>query len=290
MNEAIAVMLKNYGPIRNVQDEENALKEIIQQITLLGLHRGGFFENASFYGGTALRMLYGLDRFSEDLDFCLLKPDREFSFRPYLQSIIDELARFGFLSKVEEKRCGPDAAIGSAFIKQNTHQALLKIDRRGRRLPKDQILKVKLEVDKDNPTGAKRALKLVKLPVPFMVGTLSESSLFAGKLHALVARSYLNRVKGRDYYDFLFYMARRTPVNMGYLEAKLRDSGHFTAPDPLGKEVFVKILKRKFNTVDFEKAKSDVKPFIKMSQLASLADWSRELFCAMADGLEPETD
>ncbi len=106
MNDAVAAMLKQYGPIKTAADEENALKEIIQHIALLGLHRGGFFKYAAFYGGTALRILYGLDRFSEDLDFCLFQPDLDFTFGPLLVHVRDELERFGFKADVSEKRKG----------------------------------------------------------------------------------------------------------------------------------------------------------------------------------------
>jgi len=286
MNDAITAMLKQYGPLNGPEDEDNALKEIIQQITLLGLHRGKFFDKASFYGGTALRILYGLDRFSEDMDFCLITPDRTFSFQPYLKSILDELDRYGLQARVEEKKAGAEVAIGSAFVKQETSQGLLVINRDNHRAQKGQLIKVKLEVDKINPPGAILCKKLVKLPVPFLIGTLDEPSLFAGKLHAIVARSYVNRVKGRDYFDFLFYAARNTPVNLTYLEAKLRDSKHYQLSTPLNSETLTKLLLEKFQSVDFEKATLDVKPFLKGDQIASLDDWGVELFSAIAENIE----
>ena len=285
MNEAVVAMLKGYGPIVGPHDEDNALKEIIQQITLLGLHRSGFLRKASFYGGTALRILYGLDRFSEDMDFCLVVPDPDFSFQPYLQPVADELARYGFVARLEEKRAGPAVSVGSAFVKLETLRGLLVIERGGRRLPKGQLIKIRLEVDKRNPPGAEFAKKLVRLPEPFMVATLSEPSLFAGKLHALIARSYLDRVKGRDYYDFLFYVARDTPVNLVYLESKLRDSGHYDGSADLSRGELVNLLKRKFATVDFGKARSDVRPFLRAAKIPALAEWGPELFGAMAEGL-----
>ncbi|MCK5800573.1 MAG: nucleotidyl transferase AbiEii/AbiGii toxin family protein [Deltaproteobacteria bacterium] len=281
MNDAIAAMLARYGPIRHLQDEDNALREIIQHLALLGLHRGGFFEKASFYGGTALRILYNLSRFSEDMDFCLATPDENFSFVPYLKFIEHELARYGFSATVEEKRAGPDVAIGSAFVKQDTIAGLLVIDRK-RRGPRGQLIKVRLEVDKRNPPGSARVRKLVKLPVPFLVGTLDEPSLFAGKVHALLARAYLNRVKGRDYYDFLFYSARDTPINMRYLEAKLRDSGHYRDSEELSVELLIEMLVHKFQSVDFEKARDDVRPLIKADEVRSLDDWEPALFTDIA--------
>jgi len=285
MNDAIAAMLKQYGPLKGPKDEDNALKEIIQQITLLGLHRGKFFDVACFYGGTALRVLYGLDRFSEDMDFCLNTPDKTFSFQPYIKSITDELERYGLNARVEEKKTGLDNSIGSAFVKQDTSRGLLVIERDSQRAQKGQLLKVKLEVDKTNPPGAISCKKLVKLPVPFLVSTLEEPSLFAGKLHAIVARSYVNRVKGRDYYDLLFYSARNTPVNLSYLESKLRDSNHYNENEPLSLKGLTKLLLEKFQSVDFEKAKLDVKPFLKSNQIESLNEWDAELFSAIVESI-----
>lgn len=284
MNDAIAAMLARYGPLVDSRDEDNALREIIQQVVLLGLHRGGFFEQAAFYGGTALRMLYGLDRFSEDMDFCLMTPDPAFRWAVFGAAIEQELARYGFDARLESKRSGPDVAIESAFVKQDTMAGLLVIERR-RRGPRGQLLKVRLEVDKQNPSGAERTKKLVKLPIPFLVSTLAEPSLFAGKLHALLARAYLQRVKGRDYYDFLFYAARDTPINMIYLEAKLRDSGHYDQRASLDRRRLIELLVHKFETVDFDKARDDVRPYIPAHKVASLADWGPELFIAIAQEL-----
>lgn len=279
-------MLKKYGAINSSADEENALKEVLQYISLLGLQRGGFFEKAAFYGGTALRMLYSLDRFSEDMDFCLEEKDPSFSFVPYLESLSAELELYGFNATVQEKRSGVDVAVNSAFVKQNTYSALLMIGRNTRRVHRKQLLKVKLEVDKNNPAGAEYSHKLVPLPTPFMVRTLDEPSLFAGKIHALIARSYSNRVKGRDYYDFLFYSARGTKVNMSYLEAKLRNSGHHDGSDALSIKNLIEILQDKFKSVDFKRAKEDVAPFLKPVQRRDLDNWSADLFSSLAEGVE----
>ncbi|MBF0245545.1 MAG: nucleotidyl transferase AbiEii/AbiGii toxin family protein [Planctomycetes bacterium] len=288
MNDSIRAMLKKYGPLRDRSEEENALKEILQQIALSGLHRGGFFDKAAFYGGTALRVLYNLDRFSEDMDFCLEHVDPAFSFRPFLNSVTTELARYGFNAQVEEKRSGVDVAVNSAFVRQDTLGALLPIGRSSKGIHKKQLLKIKLEVDKLNPKGAQFCNKLILLPTPFMVRTLSESSLFSGKLHAVLARSYQNRVKGRDFYDFIFYCSRGTGVNLIYLEAKLRNSGHYFDTTPLTLERLIALLDEKFSQVHFDKAKEDVAPFLKVSQRQDLKNWNYELFSAMAQQITVE--
>jgi len=286
MSDAMRSMLREYGPIKNFTDEINALREIVQRVTLLGLYRGGFFEEASFYGGTALRLLYNLDRFSEDMDFCLKEPNLNFNLAPFFKSVTVELERFGLDARVEEKKTGPEVSIESAFVKQNTYQGLLIIGSGLSKITKGQLIKVRIEVDKLNPAGSKTCRKLMNLPTPFMVGTLTEESLFAGKLHALLARSYLNRVKGRDFYDFLFYCNRNTKVNLQYLEAKLRDSGHYSDEKELTLDHLVQLLKMKFTSVDFEKAKSDVRPFLKTEKVRDLTEWSSELFSAFAEKIQ----
>src|SRR5258708_11206041 len=102
MHYAIEQMLKKYNCCSQL-DYLNSLKEIFQEIALLGLWRAKFYEKAAFYGGTALRILYGLDRFSEDLDFTLLKNTKNFDLSPYNQAIADELSSFGFKVSVETK-------------------------------------------------------------------------------------------------------------------------------------------------------------------------------------------
>ena len=286
MNDAIKAMLESYGDINGRRDQDNALKEIIQFICLLGLHRGGFFDKACFYGGTALRILYGLDRFSEDLDFCLAKKDQNFKLNKYFDCIQSELERFGFNASIQEKRTGAGVEVESAFVKQDTYTGLIEIGFDNEKIQKGQLVKVKLEVDKTNPTGFHKTKKLIKLPVPFLVSTLSEESLFSGKIHALLARAYSNRVKGRDYYDFLFYLSRSTKVNILYLENKLRDSGHYKSELPLDQKGLVEMLKAKFESVNFDQAADDVRPFISSQKQADLSEWSIELFCALAEELQ----
>lgn len=285
MNDAIEAMVKNYGPIRDSRDRENALKEVVQLVTLLGLHRGGLFEVAAFYGGTALRLLYGLNRFSEDMDFCLESPDPDFKLSTYFDAIGGELKRFGFDAQLTEKKTGPDAVIESAFVKQDTLSGLLTIGAENKRTQKGKLVKVRLEVDKANPDGADYCSKLVKLPTPFMVKTLTGESLFAGKVHAILARSYANRVKGRDYYDFSYYLSHGTSVNLRYLEAKLRDSGHLNTSQPLTISDLKLMLVERFRSVDFRKARDDVRPFLKTADRTDLESWQADLFIAMVETL-----
>lgn len=116
MDQVILSMLEEYRCTSDI-DYENALKEIMQEIALLGLWRAKFFEHAAFYGGTTLRVLYRLNRFSEDLDFSLLKPNNEFKLNQYLNAIQSELTAFGFDTEIVMKDKNVDANIQSAFLK-----------------------------------------------------------------------------------------------------------------------------------------------------------------------------
>jgi len=200
MHEAVARMLAKYEP-KSVDDSVRALREIIQEVALLGLWRSKFFEHAAFYGGTALRILYGLDRFSENLDFSLLEPSPDFNLARYTASLEEELSAFGFNVRVEMVDKAVESAVQSAFLKANTRNELLVIETGGELA--GQVLKVKIEVDTEPPTGFTTSTRYLLQPIPFAVRSYSLPDLFAGKMHALLFRRWKNRVKGRDWYDFV---------------------------------------------------------------------------------------
>lgn len=286
MNEALEFMLKRYQP-QNQADYENALKEIIQEIALLGLWRAKFFEKAAFYGGTALRILYGLDRFSEDLDFSLLKRDPKFKLATYLSAICDELQSFGLETSIQEKTKTTDSAIQSAFIKAGTKEQLLKIKAPAfiyQRLHKDKILKIKLEIDIDPPQGFATETKLLLVPIPFHVNSYQLPDLFAGKLHALICRPWKGRVKGRDWYDFVWYISRNIPVRIKHLQKRLEQTKTWPANKKLQREDIIKLLQNKIAQVDFKQAKQDVMPFLKNPQ--SIEIWSKEFFSELAEKVQ----
>lgn len=278
MNSAIRTMIEKYD-LTSFDDFENALKEIIQEITLLGLWRAKFFEKAAFYGGTALRLLYGLDRFSEDIDFSLLEPDLNFNIDDYTTAVRDELSSFGFAVTVERKEKGNETNIESAFIKGGTLQNLINIEAPARyvnKFNKNKMLKVKIEVDIDPPEGFATEAKYLLNPIPFSVNTYKMPFLFAGKMHAVLCRDWKTRVKGRDWYDLVWYVGRNTPINLKHLEKRMHQTGHLNAEVNLTTEKFSELFTKRIEFVDFEKAKNDVAPFIK--DTAALNVWSREFF------------
>lgn len=276
MNEAVEQMLAKYK-LQSSEDYENALKEILQEIVLLGLDRSGFFENAAFYGGTALRIMYGLDRFSEDLDFTLLKPNPHFMLDKYFPGLGRELSAFGFEFSLQRVEKSEDRTIESAFLKANTQMLFLTIQSAklfADKIQKNQILKIKFEVDVNPATSFETEIKTLLLPSPFTVKTLTIQSLFAGKMHAALLRTWKNRIKGRDFYDVQWYLARNIALKKSYLEEKMRDFGALN--EPLTKELLIKLFEKRVETVDWEQAKLDVLGFLKDKNQVKL--WSEDFF------------
>jgi len=278
MHSAIELMLEKYKP-KSIEDHKNALKEIVQEIALLGLFRSGFFNNAAFYGGTALRIFYGLDRFSEDLDFSLLSPNNIFNLSKYTKYIQNELGAYGFEMTVEEKVKSVDTAIRSAFIKGGTEIHLLKINSIKNLIngihPNEQF-KIKLEVDTNPPAGAKYEVKYQLNPIPYSVRLFSADSLFAGKIHALLCRSWGNRVKGRDYYDYIWYLSKNIKVDLVHLSNRMKQTNHLKEGETLTKGILIQMLLNKFAEIDFQQVKMDVLPFIKNPEALDL--WSEDFF------------
>lgn len=280
MDSIVFQLLESYH-CKSAEDYENALKEIMQEIALLGLWRSKFFEHALFYGGTALRILYGLPRFSEDLDFSLLKKTENFNFVPYYDAIKLELESFGFSVSLESKSKNIDSAIESAFIKASTKVHLLRINvpiEIASRIPSNRNLKVKVEIDTDPPEDYKVEVRDLLSPIPCQVKTMVPSDLFAGKCHAVLARNWESRVKGRDFFDYVWYLTRRTPIHLKHLESRLIQSGHWHKGNELTSMAFKKLLADRFEQLDIEMVKKDVMIFLDERQRATLDIWSNEFF------------
>ena len=285
MNTVLEQMLAKYE-LNSDYDRVNALKEILQEITLCGLSRAGFFRKAAFYGGTALRMFYGLDRFSEDLDFSLKEKDEAFDLSRWFAAIENEAAAYGLNLSVEMKKKAKDTAIKSAFLKGKTREHLLLFyDDKGINggISGNEAIKIKFEIDTRPPAGASFEKKYRLLPAPYEVNMYDEPSLFAGKLHAVICRNWKNRVKGRDLYDYVFYMSKGAHVNLPHLRARLIDSGFITENDACELEDVKKMLMNKFNTIDYKQAIEDVIPFIKDSSKIDL--WSADFFQQITENL-----
>ena len=286
MQKVLSQMLAKYNII-NLEDKKNAIKEIVQEIVLCGLSRSGFFNKVAFYGGTALRIFYGLDRFSEDLDFSLITKNSDFDLTKYFSYIENETKSLGLNFIVTEKEKTFDSDIKSAFLKGNTKEHILtfyEMTNDVNSINKDEIIKIKFEVDINPPIGATYETKFGLLPAPYQVKLYDMPSLFAGKIHACLCRKWKTRVKGRDFYDYVFFLSIGAKVNLMNLKAKLVQSNFIDDDYNLTIENLKLLLNERFTEVDFEQAKEDVLPFIRNKSKLDL--WSKEFFIEITKNLE----
>jgi predicted nucleotidyltransferase component of viral defense system len=290
MSEVLEQMLKNYQ-VENLYDRKNAMKEIMQEIVLCGLSRAGFFQKAAFYGGTALRIFYGLDRFSEDLDFSLEIPDPTFDFSVYFPVLEKEVRSFGLNVTIMEKEKTKDSTIRSAFLKGNTkeHLLLFYADRQiVGSVTQNETVKIKFEVDINPPAYATFERKYRLLPTPYEVRMYDMPSLFAGKIHAVLCRGWKNRIKGRDLYDYVFYLSRSISVNQKHLRERLLQSGFISGDVECSLSEIKQMLSERFDSIDFAGAKHDVEPFIRDTSVLDL--WDADFFKQITDGLTVSTE
>ena len=286
MNTVIEEMLKSYQ-VDNIYDRKNAMKEIMQEIVLCGLSRAGFFKEAAFYGGTALRIFYGLDRFSEDLDFSLEQINLDFDLCSYFPVLEKEVKTFGLNVEIQEKEKTKDSNIRSAFLKGNTKEHLLLFyadERLVGTVAKNEVVKIKFEVDTNPPAFATYEHKYRLLPVPYEIRLYDMPSLFAGKIHAVICRGWQSRIKGRDLYDYIFYLSKAVTVNQKHLRARLIDSGYISENQECTLEEIKTMLKNRFDSIDFLQARKDVEPFIRDTSVLDI--WSSDFFKQITEGLK----
>lgn len=278
-------MVEEYHP-KNNEEKRNAVKEVLQEIVLYGLSKAGFFHKAAFYGGTALRIFYGLDRFSEALDFSLLVKDEDFDLSAYFPVLKTVVNSFGLKVDVEMKNKAKESWIQSAFLKGDTIEQFLLF------YPNDEIysinknekVKVKFEIDTCPADFAAYETKFQLMPFPHAVKVFDEASLFSGKIHAVICRSWKTRVKGRDLYDYVFYLSRNAKFNITYLREKLINSGFVGKNDRVELADVKKMLINRFDEIDYEAAKDDIIPFIKDKSLLDV--WSKEFFIQITSELK----
>ena len=278
MQQVLSQMLSKYQ-INNIEDKKNAIKEIVQEIVLCGLSRGGFFKEAAFYGGTALRIFYGLDRFSEDLDFSLVTQDPNFDLTKYFPYIENETKSLGLDFSVQEKSKSIDSNIKSAFLKGNTKEHIMTFYENSddtKFINKDELIRIKFEVDVNPPVGATYETKFGLLPSPYQVRLYDLPSLFAGKIHACLCRNWKSRVKGRDFYDYVFFLSIEAKVNLQNLKAKLVQSKFIDENFDFTIDNLKLLLNERFENLNIGQAKQDVLPFVK--DKTKLDIWSVEFF------------
>ena len=265
-------MLGRYE-IKTGQEKRNAINEVMQEIALAGLYRGGFFDKAAFYGGTCLRVFHGLPRFSEDMDFSLTEKNVEFNIENYFPAVIEEFKASGRDVLITKKEKKVQTKVESAFLKDNTELYDLSFKT-------EKEIKIKIEVDTDPPLGFSTEQKLSLMPFSFMTRCFTLPDLYAGKMHALIFRSYKNRVKGRDWYDFEWYVRHDVSLDFAHFQIRAKE---FNGLD-IDKEEFIKMLKEKIGTTHINMVKRDVMPFIQNP--AELDIWSNDYFLQLADRIK----
>lgn len=279
-------MINKYQP-KTLEDKKNIIKEVIQEIVLSALSKTDFFENAAFYGGTALRIFYGMDRFSEDLDFSLLESNANFELEKYFKEIKNVSNSMGLNFDISKKEKQIKSNIESAFIKSNTKEVFITFfsnEDDFKKIIHNEKIIIKFEVDINPPSHATTNIKYRLLPFPYQVRVYDIESLFAGKIHAVIARNWGSRIKGRDLYDYIYYLSLGTKVNLQHLEERLKQTKTIKKTDVLTRELLILILNSKFENINYEQAKLDVKPFIK--NIDSLELWTVDFFKSITKSIK----
>jgi len=273
--------------ILSQEDLLNAKREIMQQVALAGLARGGFFEHATFYGDTALRIFYGLDRYSEDLDFSLNYKDATFSLDRYFDAIKQEFNILGLDVDISLKQKRSISPVESAFRKENSIWGLITLDEKSRNKTNLPIMKIKIEIDKTPPLLFTKEIKVLDKPYSFYVSTMTLPSLFAGKMHAVLYREWKSRVKGRDWYDFDWYVKKGVTLPLNEFLDRAKNSDHL--PDSnvdMNIDDFKELLNEKIKALDIEKAVTDIASFIQNPQELNI--WSKQYFLDLVKTMKVE--
>lgn len=268
MDDIFNQMLSSYE-INTDTDKRNATFEVMQQIILAGLQQGGFFDKAAFYGGTCLRIFHGLQRFSEDMDFSLVRKDEKFNIEDYFEPIIkvfESIGRNVVITKKDKRTFG---RVESAFLKDNTQLYDVAFQT-------EKSIKIKIEVDTNPPLMFDTEQKLLMKPYSFMTRCFTLPDLYAGKMHALVFRNWKTRLKGRDWYDFEWYVRNDVPLDFLHLQERIREfSG-----EEMSREKFMQLLNERLATADMKSVLEDVTRFVRNPN--ELKIWSNDYFLELA--------
>lgn len=266
--------------------QKNALKEAIQNYILEGLSQTDFFSQAAFYGGTALRLFYQLPRFSEDLDFTLLRPNPEFSLSNYFPAVKAEVNSHGLQFEVQEKTKQNSSSIQSAYLRGNEkrHFLLFYPDEKPA-IEGNKALRIKFELDTSPATGFHCEWKSLHNSKGTSVRLLDKPSLFAGKSAAVVSRNWEHRIKGRDWYDFVYYVESKTPLNLEYFWSQLKRYPDYQSMEPTLANAKLLLVKR-FQEIPIEQVKPDVQRFLPWDERQKVANWSTQYFVQLTDKIQ----
>lgn len=248
----------------------NAEQEVMQKIALAGLRRGGFFQHAAFYGGTCLRIFHGLPRFSEDMDFSLTEKRDDVHIENFFPAIKEEFHLSGLEVDIVKKDKKAFGRVESAFLKENTEAYDIKFQTK-------KTIKVKIELDTDPPLEFNTEQRMLMHPYSFETRCFTLPDLYAGKMHALVYRAWQRRIKGRDWFDFEWYVRNQIPLDFNHLQARIREfSG-----EEVDKQTFLNLLREKLAAGDMEMVKRDVTMYIDNPHVLDI--WSNDYFLQLVD-------
>lgn len=257
---------------RSQQEEQNALREISQEVALAALSRGDFFKKAAFQGETCLRIFYSLERFSEDLDFILKNADKRFSFEPYIRNMAMEFESYGYHLEVSDRSKAEDT-VKKCFLKDDSLGKILNLTHL-KGVTNMRKIKIKLEVDTNPPLGSGFENKFLDFPFPFSVTLQDMPSLFAGKSHALLCREY---TKGRDWYDFIWYISRHVEINWEFLSRAINQQGPWKGQNlKADRDWYMAEMAKRIEEIDWKAAKEEMARFLKPSAIAGLDLWGKE--------------
>lgn len=270
-NKIIKTRLENFS-LNTIEDEENALKEILQEISLYALSTTDFFTKAQFQGGTALRILHKLPRFSEDLDFILNEADEAFQWEPYIEKIKNVFVLYNINPEIKD-RSKEDSTIQKLFLKDNSIGKTLNLDFHHHAHRK---LLIKFEIDINPPKGSQQEIKYLDFPIDYSIACQDLASNFAGKCHALLCRPY---EKGRDWFDFAWYISHKTPINFEFLQNALDQQGPWKNKKIIiTKEWLIQSLGEKIDSINWQGAQLEIQRFINLEHASSIKLWSRDFF------------
>lgn len=264
-------LVNRYHP-QTEEQRVSAQRETMQKIALAGLYRGGFFEHAAFYGGTCLRLMHGLRRFSEDMDFSLISKVDNVHLEDFFQAITDEFVLAELPISIQKKDKKIFGRVESAFLKENTETYEIAFQTR-------KMMKVKIELDTDPPLAFHTEQCYLSEPYAFPVRCFTLPSLYAGKMHALIYRAWQRRLKGRDWYDFEWYVNNRIPLDVVHLQERVRE---FSGQE-LSKTELIEALRERLSCADMEAVMQDVRPFLPLDYQRDLDTWSNDYFLQLAD-------
>lgn len=273
LHRILSARLRDYAPA-NAVEQENVLQELLQHYVLAGLSRSGLFAAAMFHGGTCLRIVNGMNRFSEDLDFLLKHPDSGFRWQRHLESVRRDCVQEGVDFEVQDKS-KTGTAVQKAFLKTDSIGRSLTLDLPFERYQARKI-RIKLEIDTNPPLGSTFTTNYITFPVTAPLTTQSLHSGFALKLHALLCHSY---VKGRDWYDFVWYIAHKIAPDLDLLGRALHRQGPWAGePIVVSMEWVREHVQAAIGRIDWAVARDDVQRFLPHVEQEGLRAWCADFF------------